>query len=204
MKKSNHFRLLALTLVFSLLFSSQSAMAAELPKGVSNNSSEMTPLEETEFTREEAMELLGVSAEDAEEMSFYVVDAEPAETSSYKPGISTYGVGIEPGEAHTFPTFTFSGRNVGAYWTCKGTKFIWAAIHHSASDPNANIDIFLYGYGRENPNDIFDGCTDHVLQLGVGETHRHDSFISSPKNYDYHFVYYGGRQSTVTMIVGVV
>lgn len=204
MKKINRFSLLALALVFSLLFSSQTAMAAELPENVSSNSSAMIPLEETEFTREEAIKILGVSEEDAEKMSFYVVDAEPAEISTPEPGISTYGVGIEPGQVYTFPTFTFSGTNIGSYWTCKGTKLTWAAVHHSSADPNTSLSIFLYGYGRENPNDIFEGCTDHVLYLPVGESYQMGSFISSPKNYDYHFVYYGGNQSKVTMIVGIL
>ena len=188
LKKISYF---TLALIFSFLFPIKEVMAADLP---SANSNLMIPIEKTGITRENAIKILGVNEEEAKQMSFYVVDAEPAKS----------GIGISPGETHVFPTFTFTGTNIGSYWTCKGTKLTWAAIHHSAADENTYIAIFLYGYGRENPNNIFEGCTGHVLSLRAGDSYNSGVFVSSPKDYDYHFVYYGGNQSKVTMIVGVL
>ena len=204
MKKFTHLSFIALILALSMLLCPQTAMAEELPKNVSNVSSAMIPLEETDITREEAIKILGISNEEAEKMTFYVTNAEPAESTNYKNGGSTRGVSIGPNEAYAFPTFTFSGNNTGAYWTCMGTRLTWGAVHHSAADINTYISIFLYGYGMEDPNNVFAGATDFVLSLGVGQTYHMGSFVDATPNYDYHFVYYGGDQSMVTVVVGIV
>lgn len=193
---------LAFTLVLSLIFTSQPVMAAELENDIPSSSEAMIPLEETEYTREEALEILGLTEEEAKDMSFYVVDAEPAEVSDTESEISTHQVTIGPGESYWFPTFTFTGTNVGSYWTCTGTQLSWAAIYHSAASSRASIAIFLYGYGRENPDNVFEGCTSHLLDLMPGNSYT-NGYHSAVKNYDYHFVYYGGDQSKITMIVGV-
>lgn len=195
---------LAMTMVIIMSFSATPVMATENNVIVSDDTQTMIPLEETEYTREEAIEILGISKEDAKNMSFYVVDVEPAENLNIDNGISTCGVSISPGENHAFPTFTFTGKNVGSYWTCKGTKLTWSAIHHSSANSNNSIAIFLYGYGKEDPNDVFAGCTGCVVDLPAGSTYRSGSFTPATKNYDYHFVYYGGNQSKVTMIVGII
>lgn len=191
-------RISALVLTLSLLCS-QAVMARETDN-IAESTGTMIPLEETSYTREEAMEILGISEEEAEKVSFYVVDTEPNETSVIEPGISTNQVTIGPQEIYTFPSFTFTGDNNGAYWTCNGTMLKWAAVHHSAADVNTKIGIILYRYGQPSPDNVFD-CVSYVMFIPVGETYQ-SGWIDAYKT-DYRFVYWGGNQSKVTMIVAV-
>lgn len=221
MKRTSKFRFLTMCLTLVLLVSSFSSSTAIIANAATLDKESLivgeskidtlTPIEETNVTQEQALEILGLTAEEAESegMSFYVVDAQPASapietptnaTNLITPGISTNQVSISPGQNYVFPTFTFSGTNYGQYWTCKGTRMMWGAVYHSASDPNAAISIYLYRYGQDYtlPNDYVD-C---VLFLPVGQSHKPTRFFDAYKT-DYKFVYYYGKNSKVTMLVGV-
>lgn len=203
MKNSKHLVSFILAMILSLFSFSPAALATEMRTANSDISNEWIPLSESSFSREEALELLGVTEAEAERMSLFVVDAEPIDASSLSSGLSTCSVTIGPNAVHQFPSFSFTGTNIGSYWTCAGTKLKFSAVYHSAANVNTPIDIFLYGWGMENPNDIFEGVTAHVLQLMPGNTYTMNGFVNAHQNYDYHFVYYGGNNSTLTMIVAV-
>ncbi len=191
MKVVKRVRIISSILALLLLIGAQPVMAHENAE----KTGQMIPLEETTYTREEAMEILGITEEEAEKASFYVVTPE-TNGQSTKSGHVTIG----PQQVYTFPSFTFSDMNYGSYWTCNGSLLKWAAVHHSGADVNTAITIHLYRYGQYDPNDVMD-CTSFVQFLPVGETYQ-SGWIDAYKT-DYRFVYWGGNQSKVTMIVAV-
>lgn len=212
MKKTSKFRFLTLCLTLVLLVSAIPANAASVANAETlyedsqtlseSNTEGLTPIEEAGITQEEALEILGLTAEEAaaEGLSFYVVDAEPVENLDDSQGVSPAHVTIPSGEVYSFPTFTFTGTNYGQYWTCGGTRMIFGIVYHSASDHNADISVYLYRWGQDYtvPNEY----EASVLFLPVGETYQMNSFFNAYKC-DYKFVYYGGRDSRITVVVGI-
>lgn len=207
MKKFKRIQALILAVVLVLSTMSMSAYATEVEetsKEDTTNSS-FVPLSETQYSREDAIKMMGMTEEEAEGVEFFLVDAEPMNIEDV--GNSARGTTINPGATHTFPTFSFSSYNVGAYWTCNGNQLRWIAVHNTCTpyDINHYVEIFLYAYGQEDPNDVMN-CHSHMNFLMVGET-RNSGFLSATKGLDYHFVYYcpGGGEytSTITMMVAV-
>lgn len=208
MKKFKRIQALFLAIVLVVSSMSMSAFAAEVEDtnadSATTNSS-FVPLSETEYSRDDAIRIMGMTEEEAEGVEFFLVDAEPI--SSDESSQSARGVVINPGQTHNFPSFSFTSKNVGSYWTCKGTQLRWTAVHNTCTpyDINHYVTIFLYAYGDEDPNDVM-ACHSYMDFLMVGET-RSYGFMSAVKGLDYHFVYYcpGGGQyrSTVTMMVAV-
>ena len=209
MKKLIKFRFLAISFVLTLFVSSVSvsATAGNITESTNNqlievgksNIDTLTPIEKTTMTYEEALAILGITPEIAkfEGLSLYAIDIRPNKTSNL--GFSTNQVTISPGENYAFPTFTFSGRNIGRYWTCKGTRVTFGCAYHSAANQNQLISIYLYKYGRDY-TDLSQATT--ALHVSPGSTASLGHFIDASKT-DYNFVYYNGNKSKVTMIVGV-
>lgn len=209
MKKTYKFRFLVVCLAFALLIPSFSVSAAPITNSQSSNGDllvigesnidTLTPIEKTTMTYEEALEILGITPEIAksEGLSLYAIDTQPNKTSNL--GISTNQVTIYPGENYAFPTFTFSGRNIGRYWTCKGTRVTFGCVYHSAAKQDQLISIYLYKYGRDY-TDLSQATI--ALHVSPGDKASLGHFIDASKT-DYNFVYYNGNQSKVTMIVGV-
>lgn len=210
MKKISKFRFLTLCLTLALLVSAIPASAATIANAETpdttqddllvigeSNIDTLTPIEETTLTREEALAVLGLTPEEAEAegLSLYVVDAQ----SASEVAAASDQVTINSGDVYSFPTFTFSGRNIGRYWTCNGTRLIFGCIHHSSAEPDTLVSVLLYQYGRDYTN-IAD-CN-MIMYCPARQTTSLSEFMDAYRT-DYNFVYYGGNESRLTMVVAV-
>lgn len=200
MKNKRSLKLWGMLLVLAMCFSifPCSAFAAET-SSAENVSVQVQSIEDAGISRETAMEVLGLSAEEAKNMDFYAIKS-PRQLT------------FNSGDTYTFPKFTFTGDNIGSYFTVNATKLKYGAIWEiPSSQPACAIDIYLYPYG---------GGYDYKLRLtsfmdsstGNKRVTGQSDWIDTVYGLDYHFSYqtedstWGGKEitSSVTMVIGVV
>lgn len=196
--KSNRFGkvisfMLALILCFSCL--SFSALAADLKE--ENNSPEFQTIEEAGITREEAMEVLKLTPEEAKGVNFYALT-------------NTNQLVFESGDAYTFPRFTFTDYNIGQYFTVNANQLMFGVIWELPSDqPAATLNVDLYPYDEPSAYNIYlstpsAGSEDKRLTA-------RSEWIDTYYGVDYHFVYEADAwawdprsvTSSVTVVIGL-
>lgn len=189
--------LLALAMCLSIF--PCSAFAAETSSS-EQVSAKVQSIEDAGISRETAMEVLGLTAEEAKDVDYYVISP-------------MSHVSIGSGEVHEFPKFSFTGDNVGSYFTVNGSKLKVAMIWHPLfSDSVPGIfRAYLYPYGSTNPiHQTF--FTTEREPNGANNTWLSQSeWLNVTRGLDYHFIYSCWRpdisvqlRCEVTVIVGVV
>lgn len=186
--------LLSLVMCFSL---SSYAFAAEPSPSESDVPVQLQSIEEVGISREEAMEALGLTAEEAKDVDFYAVQSQDQ-------------LVLNSGDAHTFDKFTFTDYNVGSYFTVNANQLKYGIIWElDASQHAATLRVSLEPYG-EDPADSILITTGN--ESGYRRYTRQSDWISTYYGVDYHFIYESDAwawdpasiTSSVTMVVGVV
>ncbi len=196
MKKKNWARrTLAMVLAVAMCVSVQIIPASacenvQLPNGIQT-------IEEAGISKAEAIDILGVSEEEAKDMKFYSIDTKSR-------------VVLKTGDVWEPSPFTFTGENVGSYFTVKANQLRYGFRWKPASkDYATQTTVYLFGYGLTGYVSRSFITSD---RLGSGGTAFVTSdWISTKNGLDYHFsydCYYIGSAAkpakcTITLIVGV-
>lgn len=201
MKKTSWLRrIFAFALALGMCFSMQ-AIQAHAAETVENDNAIMS-IEEAGFTREEAMELLDLSEEEAEGVSFYAVRA------------TTDHVYIGSGEVHDFPEFTFTGTNGGQYFTVNGNRMKASAVVRFINRGNQPIEFRAYLWEYGNPyyltNTLYTN-TSYAPSSNPEKWVTSIDWVDVTYGLDYRFTYYcnnintgGDATCAVYLVVGVV
>ena len=198
MKNKRVFKFWSILLSMVMCFSTYtcSAFAAE-NLSEETSSVEVQNIEEAGISRQKALEVLGLTAEEAEGVDFYAL------TSSNQRV-------FESGDVYTFPTFTFTNNNIGSYFTVNATKLIYGIVWQVPADqPAATLDVELYPSGEPRAYNIHLSTTSD--RVGTQVLRDSSGWINTYYGVDYHFVYkaaawYGDPRSvtsSVTVIIGV-
>ena len=174
------------------------SVAAENEVDEENSFSGFEPIQSVGISRQEAIDILGLTAEEAKDVNFYAASVNPNQ-----PFDSGY--------------FTFSGRNVGAYRTMNGNNLLYAIMWKPlTSDGSQAMQAHLFAYGSSIR------VSSAYLSLATTSTggpnneyrvYRSD-WLNITNGLDYHFIYdsYIGSGSSQTVdapcsirvIIGVV
>lgn len=196
MKKTSWLRrIFAFALALGMCFSMQ-AIPAHAAETVENDMNVMT-IEEAGFTREEALEILGMTEEEAKEVNFYAVRA-------------INQVALSPGDVWTPNAFSFTGENTGSYFTVNANKIKFGVVWEPASKTQATqTRIYLWPYGS---NVAAGQMYFESSMIGSnGKASKTSDWINATYGLDYHFLYdcyYIGSAAqqatcTITLVVGV-
>lgn len=159
---------------------------------------EVESLEDAGISRETAMEVLGLTPQEAENMNFYALKS-PRQLS------------FQSGDTYAFPKFTFTDDNIGSYFTVNANKLIYGVIWEVPSNqPAATIDVELYPYGQPRAYNIH--LTTNLDAEGNQRITGKSDWINTYYGVDYHFIYKADAwewddrpvTSSVTMVIGVV
>lgn len=142
--KKMYSRFLALVMALAMIFSCTSvAFATEVPTEVSTtriDSISFVPLDETNYSTEDALAVLGLSEEDVNGKAIYAVSMDVSNTST--PQSRKSNVQVPSGSSHVFPAFSFTSSHTGdTTWTVGGSAFTWGGVLNSISDPNAMVTV---------------------------------------------------------------
>lgn len=189
--------------VFALaMCSSMQIMQAYAAETVENDKNIMS-IEEAGFTREEAMEFLDLSEEEAEGVNFYALKA----TNDH--------VYIGSGDVHAFTEFTFTGTNGGQYFTVNGNRMkAYAAVSY-VNRGNQPIEFRAYLWEYDNPyyltNTLYTNTSYTPSSSNSEKWVTSTNWIDVTYGLDYRFTYYcnninTGRDATCTvyLVVAVV
>ena len=184
-----------LSLILSALMVLSSALS--LTAFASENEEVATQSEYTIITPEseeyaKALEVLGLTEEEARECSVYSTDVA---MDGARVTIPT------DGSFYYFPTFTFSESNGGSYWTCNGNRLkwgvTWSAPYETTMD--LRLGIYLYRYPDQE--------IEHHWLVNTVTNQFTSDWISTTRN-DHRFRYYASYltyqkvgYATVTMYV---
>lgn len=195
---------LFLTLIM-LMATSFSSLAAE------NTDEDFNHLLYGNISREEALEFLGISPEDADKVTVYMVEEDVLSPSGRLTEITdqsrTY---INAGEALVCNPFTFTGTNTGRYRTMKGNQLCYGVIYElpwqSGAGSQLNVSLHAYnGYGAVH--------SESFTNLGSTTGSYQSPWIGITKGLDYNFKYWcrehiadpaAPQKATVRMIVAVM
>lgn len=182
-----------LALMFCFLLVPFSAFAAE----VENDSLKIQTIEEAGVSREEAIEVLGLTDEEAQNIKFYALR-------------STEQLTFNSGDFYEFPTFTFTDYNVGSYFTVNADKIMYGVIWElEDGQPAATLEVKLYPYGEPCAYSAFIRTT---MDGGDKRLTTKSEWIDAYNGVDYHFIYDANAwtgdprsvTSSVTMVIAVV
>ena len=175
-------RTLATFMTIAMLFSMLTSSAFAATKSTENtNEIELISISETDITREEAIELLDLTADEAETMDFYTVSAADS---------SALGYGV-----HDLGTFNFTNSNGGSYRTINGTKVMYAIQYKNFPSPSGYY-TYMWVHFVQYGGTIFDRL---LCQPGVNSDSGPDSngfytfrsdWIDVNYGVDYRFMYY--------------
>ena len=167
---------LILTFVSCLCAFPLSTLAVDDTPTVESNTLDVQSIEEAGVSKEEAMQVLDVSKDEAQDMEFYLITI-PA---------SSDHISIGSGDTHTFPKFSFSGENGGSYFTVNGNQMKYGVKWWPNSNSAAYLRIHLYKYGH--PSYINTMYLTSIGNIGNVQSKQSD-WISTTKGLDYRFVY---------------
>ena len=162
-----------------------------------SRNSEIQPIEELGISREEVIEALDLTEEEAEKAQFYAVNGARQRT-------------FNSGDTYKFPTFTFTDYNVGSYFTVNANKIMYGVIWEIGADqPAAKLSVKLYPY-REPC--AYTAGINTTNEDGAKRLTTKSSWIAAYKGVDYHFVYEARAwegdtrsvTSSVTMVIAVL
>lgn len=188
--------LLALVMCISM-FSSSAFAVEEIPT-VDSTSLNVQSIEEAGISREEAIEILGLTPEEAKSITFYALRSSDQLT-------------LNSGDVHTFDKFTFTDYNIGSYFTVNANKLVYSVIWELPSgQPPATLDVDLYPFGESRAYHIH--LTSSMYTEDNSVMSSRSEWIDTYYGVDYHFIYTADAwewdlrpvTSSVTMIVGVV
>lgn len=150
-------RLLSLALTFVIVLSS--SICVSYAAECDNSDSTFIPLNESTISFEEAIEYLGLTPEEAENVQLYVAETTGDLTNQQNNGIQpctevtdssrTY---INSGEVFNPGFFSFTGYNKGRYRTLNGTKaklaFVWKP---TSTTEYSQLTTVFCRYGKTYP-----------------------------------------------------
>ena len=194
MKKRFIAALTSLAVLFVLsLSTTASVLAYEVPQEVKIASSDFTPLEETSISREYALEVLGISSEDAEGMEFYV-----STTNIVAPRAN---ITVSSGESATrIDTITVGSNSTkyGNIVTINGTRVAAGvgAVYNSGST-DASCKVYLDRYSEAGR--IF------TFTMTPSSNNQQKGFVDISRNTRVQFKYVCpvGVQVTFVSVIGV-
>jgi len=167
------------------------AFAAEEPV---NEAVELMPLEESDLSREEALEILGMTETEADGQEIFVATCDSQDTIS--PRTVTYPTGLNN---YTFGGYTFTYKGTGATWKIANDvgRMKWGAQLDSASDPGLGAEVTLHGV-----HGALQSC--HIT--GSNPTWNSDQFyvLEGLMGREFHWEYYaysGNNTAKVTMVL---
>ena len=114
------------------------------------NDDSVVLIEEEDSNYSKAIEVLGLTEEEAKECNIYSVDSESISNAR--------GITI-PNDSgyYAFDRFDFSGTNTGAYWTCQGSELKWGFEWTSLNGTNVSaqyLHVSLSQYPAQDAGDI--------------------------------------------------
>lgn len=171
-KTKPKFIALTLSLILIILgISPTSAFAQETDTNIDNS----VLVDESSEYYHEALNVLGISEEEAKECNIYAVDGTKMS--------QTRGVTIPNNSGfYYFPEFTFSESNGGSYWTCTGNQIKWGVSWHGTYDTNYDLRLGIYLYRYQDTE------LNHVWLYNDGNSYTSD-WISTYAQ-DHRFTYY--------------
>lgn len=201
-KKRWFFSLAAIILVFTIV-SPLSIFAAEPV-----DESELA-LEAAGVTREEAIEMFGLTEEQAENVTFYLIDESSSSSNQSR------GVVVDPENPWKPSRFHFTGYNGGSYNTMNGENLIFRVLWKpDPGDGSEFCKVHLYAWGSYSP--VYSVLLTLASPVYIYDTSFRDitsSSIDITYGLDYRFVYesytgHGGMYptdhgSTIQILVAV-
>lgn len=154
------------------------------PISTTSSTAKLQPIEDTKYTKSDAIKTLGLTQEEAQKSKFYVLTLQNPSTSS-KIDISQMAqVTIPVNTTFSWAPFTFYEENGGSYWTVQANKIKWGVFSFHGtydSDYDLRLGVYLYSYGVSS--DI-----SHAWMQN-GNTYLSD-WIPVTWGHDYRFHYY--------------
>ena len=127
-------RFVSLIMVMACLFATYTtAFAYEAPTmdDCTEGCTNLIPIEETDISREEAIQMLGLTGEKARNAQIYSTNTEV----------------INSGQFHNSGYFQFTGENGGAYRTMNGDELSYSVVWKALDDNSAYLNCYLWPYG---------------------------------------------------------
>ena len=184
MKKRVFSCIMALALVLTAMFPASAATTSS----IGSECEGLIPIEETGMTREEAIELLGLSEEEAEGMSFYGLNPLPRAT-----------ITINPGDVVHVDTITVNGGiSYGNMIKINGKRIAWAVTAGNFNNKSTTVSATLKQIGVGPLNN-------GTITLSPSNTKVTRGFQDITENSTVQFEFYcpSGISATFGTVVGV-
>lgn len=172
--------LLAMVMCFTV--TTTSAYAAETTPSVESDTLNVKSIDEAGISRDEALQWLGLTEDEAQGVQLYALDA-------------TNQVTINSGETHRFPTFTFTGENGGSYFTVNGDrmKVTMRWFPRFSDSTPGHFRALIWPYGSITPiNQVFI-TTEWEPNAGSNVWSNSTDWFDVTKGLDYRITYYCNR-----------
>lgn len=163
-----------------------------------NSFSGIEPIQSVGISRQEAIDVLGLTAEEAKDVTFYAAS-------------------INPNQPFDSGYFTFTGRNIGSYRTLNGNKLLYAIMWKPlTSDGSQAFQAYLRPYGSSIPISKVYMSLATTSTGGPNNEYKvyQSDWLNITNGLDYHFIYdsYIGAGSSqivdapcsIRVIMGVV
>lgn len=200
MKKRFISLIMALAMIFTLslsttVFAAESSADALATDGTAV---ELVPIEDAGISREEAIAILGLTEDEAENCMFLATSEELPEGSGTL-NISPRSIIIPSGTAKYFDEFSFTGSKTGSnHWIVGGQYFGWVAGLRSISNANATVSVYVHRAGNNS-------VVDSNSVRGAGNTCRSTRTLSvSQYGSEFYFSYSTASGVTATLLMAVV
>ena len=200
LKKRCLAKIVASVLAFSFVFTSP-VFAAEATTGDG-----IMTLDEAGISREDAIEALGLTAEEAKQAEFYVLD---------DPTSITVSEVIDIDHPYDSGYFSFTGRNIGAYRTINGRYMRFTLLWNPyPGDGSEACQVYLYPYDQLAIWQYLFTLASPVSTIDSNYRQVTSEWLDVTYGLDYHFIYdsytnHGGgytieHRCTMRVIIAVV
>ena len=150
-----------------------------------DSSSDMNiiPVEESDISKEEAIEILGLTKSEAEGKQIYLSVSPNSTNQSINPGGDPFDSGF----------FSFSGTNIGRYYTMNGDVLAYSILWKPTEDLGYGvpaIEVRLYPYGGSCISSWYTTSDVTTLEKINGYFRSPTMAVRIQEGLDYHFIYH--------------
>lgn len=174
-----------------------------------SESNSLLSFEETDISREEAIEFLGLTGEEAERATFYIV-----EDNNLKSVIQPYS-SIDQNNPYDSKYFSFSGSNTGSYRTMNGSKMLMRLLWKpNPGDGSEACQVYLHPYGRQYCWQYLFTLASPVCSFDSSYRDITSGWIDITYGLDYNLIYWSftghgsgncpDHRCTMRVVIGVV